>query len=164
MVSCRYLASLMSAVHPCTVDSWVAAGKRSVARRLLRAATQQLANANVARAMATAESVEDIRAVLAKHAGFKLLDQLAEAVLQPAAEAAQARERLMALADRLRALDVACRGGHTAAADLLVLYASTRTWFAAEREYKVRRGRWRAGMSARHARPSCTQPASGQKV
>ena len=89
--------------------------------------------------MAAAESAEDIRAVLAKHAGHALLEQLAEAVLQPAAGAAQARAALMALADRMRALDVACRGGHTAAADLLVLYASTRTWFAAEREYKVRR-------------------------
>ena len=115
------------------------AGAKSVARRLLRAATQQLANAAVARVMAAAESAEDIRAVLAKHAGFTLLEQLAEAVLQPAADASQARARLMALADRMRALDVACRGGHTAAADLLVLYASTRTWFAAEREYKVRR-------------------------
>ena len=28
-------------------------------------------------------------------------------------------------------------GSHTAAADLLLLYASTQTWFAAEREYKV---------------------------
>ena len=47
------------------------------------------------------------------------------------------RARLRELAALLRALDVE-NGGHTAAADLVLLYASTQTWFAAEREYKVR--------------------------
>ena len=47
------------------------------------------------------------------------------------------RARLRDLAALLRALDVE-NGGHTAAADLVVLYASTQTWFASERDYKVR--------------------------
>ena len=46
------------------------------------------------------------------------------------------RENLIALAAKLRELDVR-NGGHTAAADLLLLYASTQTWFASEREYKA---------------------------
>lgn len=46
------------------------------------------------------------------------------------------RARLRELAALLRALDVE-NGGHTAAADLVLLSASTQTWFAAEREYKV---------------------------
>ena len=37
----------------------------------------------------------------------------------------------------MRELDVE-NGGHTAAADLVLLYASTQTWFASERDYKVR--------------------------
>lgn len=48
------------------------------------------------------------------------------------------REKLRVLAARLRELDVES-GGHTAAADLLFLYASTQVWFASERDYKVRR-------------------------
>jgi hypothetical protein len=114
-----------------------ASGTKSVARRLLRAAASQLANPSVARALSAAEDEDDIQAVLAKHRGHKYLEELALLVLEPAADAAEGRARLMALADKMRALDVACGGGHTAAADMLLLYASSQTWFTSERDYKV---------------------------
>lgn len=108
-----------------------------MSRRLLRAAASQLANATVARELSAAEDVDDIQAVLAKHRGHQQLEELALLVMQPAADAAEARARLMDLANKVRALDVACGGGHTAAADILVLYAFTQTWITSERDYKV---------------------------
>ena len=82
--------------------------------------------------MASAEEPDDIRALLARQHGFEALKDMAEAVLQPADSGEQARKLLMGLADRMRALE------HSSAADLLTLYASTQTWFIAERDYKVR--------------------------
>ncbi len=116
-----------------------ASGTKSLARRWLRTAASQLANPSVARALSSAEDEDDIQAVLARHRGHKHLEELALLVLQPAADAAEGRARLMALAEKVRALDVACGGGHTAAADMLLLYASSQTWFTSEREYKVGR-------------------------
>ena len=89
-----------------------AAGSKSIARRFLKAATQQLSNANLARAMASAEEPDDIRALLARQHGFEALKDMAEAVLQPADSGEQARKLLMGLADRMRALE------HSSAADL----------------------------------------------
>ncbi len=109
-----------------------------MARRLLRAAAQQLANATVARALASADDAANIRAVLAKFAGHTQLHELALLVLEPAGTPSEAREKLMALADKVRAMDLAAGGGHTAAADMLLLYANTQTWFTSERDYKVR--------------------------
>ena len=65
------------------------------------------------------------------------------------------RARLRDLAALLRALDVE-NGGHTAAADLVLLYASTQTWFASEREYKVH-----APACALLAKPSLMLPSQG---
>ncbi|CAL8467814.1 g7352 [Coccomyxa elongata] len=111
-------------------------GTKSVARRLLRAAASELASPTVARALSSAEDADDIQEVLAKHRGQKHLEEVAVLVTQPAADAAEARSRLMALAEKMRALDVALGGGHTAAADMLLLFASTQTWFTSERDYK----------------------------
>lgn len=108
-----------------------------MARRLLRAAAQQLANANVARALSSAENTDDIRAVLAKHKDHTQLQKLALLVLQPAADAAESRAKLLQLAGTVRAIDLDSGGGHTAAADILLLYACTQTWFTSERDYKV---------------------------
>ena len=108
-----------------------------MARRLLRAAASELASPTVARALSSAEDADDIQEVLARHRGQKHLEEVAVLVTQPAADAAEARSRLMALAEKMRALDVALGGGHTAAADMLLLFASTQTWFTSERDYKV---------------------------
>ena len=49
---------------------------------------------------------------------------------------------LTRMSEELRAIDVEVGGGHTAAADILYLYAQTAQWFSAERNYKARaRGR-----------------------
>jgi hypothetical protein len=106
---------------------------------LLRAAAQQLANTTVAHALSAAENVDDIRAVLMRHKGHAQLEELALLVVKPAANAADSRAMLMELADKVRAIDIAAGGGHTAAADMLLLYACTHTWFTSERDYKVRR-------------------------
>ncbi len=43
----------------------------------------------------------------------------------------------MSVVGVLRDFDVELGGGHTAAADILTLYANTTVWFTAERNYKV---------------------------
>jgi hypothetical protein len=48
-----------------------------------------------------------------------------------------ARDKLMSVVGVLRDFDVELGGGHTAAADILTLYANTTVWFTAERNYKV---------------------------
>ena len=48
-----------------------------------------------------------------------------------------ARIKLAAVADHLRSADMRSGGGHTAAADLVYLYAATQQWFFAERRYKA---------------------------
>ena len=41
------------------------------------------------------------------------------------------------MVDVVRDIDVEHRGGHTAAADMVYLYAMTQVWFTVERNYKV---------------------------
>ena len=50
----------------------------------------------------------------------------------------EAKAQLLLLVDVLRELDVQHKGGHTAAADMAYLYATTQIWFTVERNYKVR--------------------------
>lgn len=42
----------------------------------------------------------------------------------------------MAVAQHLRAADIRAGGGHTAAADLVLLFAATQHWFVSERRYR----------------------------
>ena len=53
------------------------------------------------------------------------------------ADVQDARIKLAAVADHLRSADMRSGGGHTAAADLVYLYAATQQWFFAERGYKA---------------------------
>jgi hypothetical protein len=110
-------------------------GPKSIARRLLRAAAGPLSNASVSRAVAAATTAGDVRRALERNPGFPALERLAEAVLQPAADADDARAKLSGLSAMLRELDAAAGGGHTAAADLIALYAATRVWFFADRSF-----------------------------
>ena len=48
-----------------------------------------------------------------------------------------ARAKLTAVAQHLRQADMRAGGGHTAAADLVHMFATTQHWFAAERRYRA---------------------------
>ena len=67
------------------------AGNKSVARRLLRTAAAQLANANAARDLGAAEDVSDIEEVLVAHSLQPQLESIAKLVVQPADSEAEAR-------------------------------------------------------------------------
>lgn len=49
----------------------------------------------------------------------------------------EARGRLKELVEQLRQIDVKQGGGHTAAADIVYIYACTRFWFTPGPGYKV---------------------------
>lgn len=69
---------------------------------------------------------------------------LAELVSEVATDAAAARQLLKRLEGELRRLDVSDAqgggggggGGHTLAADVLCLFAATRVWFLADKDYR----------------------------
>ena len=110
-------------------------GPRSVARRLLRSAAAALSNAAVARAVAAATTPSEVRRAIERNPGHPNLARLAEAVLAPASTPEQARANMASLVPMLREFDMAAGGGHTAAADIMLMYATTRVWFFAERNF-----------------------------
>ncbi len=125
------------------VASYLWNGSTSVAKRLLRGAALL-----VAPTVATIESSpQQIVSILlnCKEAGDEeLLSEIPETLLRlalsaqiVATSAEEARNKLMAFSDDLRELDISHGGGMTAAADLAVLYASTRNWISASRDYKT---------------------------
>ena len=66
-------------------------GNKSIARRLLRTAAAQLANANAARDLGAAEDITEIEDVLIKHSLQPQLESIAKMVVQPAEDEAEAR-------------------------------------------------------------------------
>ena len=49
----------------------------------------------------------------------------------------EAKGKLKELAEKLRQIDIQEGGGHTAAADIIYIYACTQCWFSPGRGYKV---------------------------
>ncbi|KAK9817177.1 hypothetical protein WJX72_010690 [[Myrmecia] bisecta] len=112
-------------------------GDKSIAKRVLRGASAQLSNAAVTRSLSIANSTADLRKALERYKGqFPHLQALGALVLQPVATGQEAKAKLVELAVELRRLDLEVGGGHTAAADMVYLYAMTQHWFTAERNYK----------------------------
>ncbi|KAL4445829.1 hypothetical protein ABPG77_009028 [Micractinium sp. CCAP 211/92] len=114
-------------------------GPRSVARRILRGCIQALAPIEVADTFAAANADEELQWAARQHAGELPagLAKLCTTVLQPSAGTFEdARQLLMEVYQQVRALDVACGGGLTAVADVLLLYAATLHWFTCERGYR----------------------------
>lgn len=109
-------------------------GERGIARRALLGILDQVAP-GAARRLRRAGGVllcpEDLSGEV------PVPFQAAVAVLAgPASTAAEARERLALAVEAVRAADLEAGGGLTALADLLVLYAATKTWFSHDRSYK----------------------------
>ena len=110
-------------------------GPKSIARRLLRVAAAPLSNAAVGRAVGGATSASDVARALEKNPGYPFLERLATLVFEAATSADDARTKLRAASALLRDADIALGGGHTAAADSVLLYAYTKVWFYAERAF-----------------------------
>lgn len=112
---------------------------KSIAKKILRGTAQILAPASVSRQFTSAFSNEEIELVAAQRAAElpPMLIHLCGVILgSQAADAAAARDRLLAVARYLREIDVQLGGGLTAVADVTLLYAYTQRWFTGLKGYK----------------------------
>ncbi|PRW58999.1 putative histone-lysine N-methyltransferase ATXR3 isoform X1 [Chlorella sorokiniana] len=114
-------------------------GPKAVSRRVLKGCIATLAPAAVAKSFAAASEVGQLQAAAQEHNGQLLegLRAMCALVLQPAADVEDARSKLRQLYAQLRGLDLETQAGLTAAADLLLLYASTQRWMTCERGYRT---------------------------
>lgn len=109
-------------------------GERGVARRAVLGILDQVASGlahRIRRSGGALPSPEDVaeEVPVPFQAAANLLSG-------PASTFAEARERLALAAQVVRVADLDAGGGLTALADLLVLYAATKTWFSHDRNYK----------------------------
>ena len=125
------------------VASYLWNGPTSVAKRLLRGSALLVAPA-VVEIDASPQQVVAILVNCEESGDEEILSEIPEMLIRlalsaqsVATSADEARDMLMAFSDDLRELDVIHGGGMTAAADLAVLYASTRNWISASRDYKT---------------------------
>ncbi|KFM28667.1 putative histone-lysine N-methyltransferase ATXR3 [Auxenochlorella protothecoides] len=112
-------------------------GPRSVGFRALQGLTQVLSSPSLSRHFSATQTREDVARLAARH-GAELAPELVcllGILLRDVAGVDEARAALSDLVRELRRVDVGLGGGLTALADVLTLYARTRTWFAPERGY-----------------------------
>ena len=125
------------------VASYLWNGPTSVAKRLLRGSALLVAPSFVA-VDSSPQQVVSILVNCKESGDDETLSEIPETLLRlalsaqsVATSAEEARDKLMDFSDNLRELDVVRGGGMTAAADLAVLYASTKNWISASRDYKT---------------------------
>lgn len=107
--------------------------------RALQGLTQVLSSPSLSRHFSATQTREDVARLAARH-GAELAPELVcllGILLRDVAGVDEARAALSDLVRELRRVDVGLGGGLTALADVLTLYARTRTWFAPERGYVV---------------------------
>ena len=115
---------------------WV--GAKSIAKRLLRCVAAALSPSPAARRIMGAESAEDLEITLADSRGAmpESFSKIADTAMRPGGSPEECRKLLMELSEVVREVDLDIGGGLTAAADVLLLYASTERWITYERGYR----------------------------